>query len=494
MEFSLRTTDALTAKTACLVITVAEGKLNGVAQAADKASGGTISALNKSGDFKGKSGEILLLPVANGLNAQRLLLVGTGKDDINDQAYIKLATGIAKKLTELKVKDALMCVEDTTVVGRDLAWKAQQVARLCGEASYRFSKFKSEKIPASALRKVALHSSSNKGAATVKKALTTGNAVANGVNLSRELGDLPGNVCDPSYMATRGKAFAKGNAKVITKVLDEKQMKELGMGALLSVSAGSDNPGKMVIVEYKGGKKTDKPVVLVGKGVTFDSGGISLKPGQAMDEMKYDMGGSATVYGAMQSVIEMELPINLVVIVGCVENMPSGKATKPGDIVTAMSGQTIEVLNTDAEGRLVLCDCLTYAERYKPQAVIDVATLTGAVIIGLGHHATAVYSNSEALSDQLIAAGKESSDRGWPMPLWDEYNQQLKSNFADIPNIGAGRDAGSITAACFLGRFAKKYNWAHLDIAGTFWNSGANKGATGRPVAMLVEYLSKVAR
>ena len=492
MEFSLRTADALTAKTACLVIATSEAALSGVALAADKATKGTLSAMNKNGDFKGKKGELLLLPVADGLSAQRLLLVGTGSDELDGQGFIKLGTAIAKKLVSLKIKDALICVEDVAVKGRDMAWKAQQVSRLCGEASYQFTRFKSNKPAKITLKKVSLHSS--KSNAAIKQALVAGAAIANGVNEARELGDLPGNICDPTYMATRGKAFAKNNPKVTTKVLNEKQMKDLGMGALLSVSAGSDNPGKMVIVEYKGGKKSDKPVVLVGKGVTFDSGGISLKPGAAMDEMKYDMGGSATVYGAMKAAIEMALPINLVAIVGCVENMPSGKATKPGDIVTSMSGQTIEVLNTDAEGRLVLCDCLTYAERYKPQAVIDVATLTGAVIIGLGHHATAVYSNSDELSEQLIAAGKESTDRGWPMPLWDEYNQQLKSNFADIPNIGAGRDAGSITAACFLSRFAKKYNWAHLDIAGTFWNSGAAKGATGRPVPMLVEYLSNVGK
>ena len=487
MEFSLRTADPLTAKTACLVIAVPEGPLNGTAKAADKATGGTLAALAKNGDFSGKKGELLLLPITNGLGAQRVLLAGAGKDALDDQAFIKLATSAAQKLVSLKVKDAVICVEELDVSNRDMTWKTQQVARLCSEASYQFIKFKSSKPPKTALKKVTVHSS--RSSAAVKNALANGSAIANGVNLARELGDLPGNVCNPPHMASRGRAMAKGNAKVTCKVLEEKQMKELGMGALLSVSAGSDTPGKMVIVEYKGGKKADKPVVLVGKGVTFDSGGISLKPGAAMDEMKYDMGGSAAVFGTLQAAIEMELPINLVGIVGAVENMPSGKATKPGDIVTSMAGKTIEVLNTDAEGRLVLCDCLTYAERYKPQAVIDIATLTGAIIIGLGHHATAVYANDEGLAQSLLKAGIDSTDRAWQMPLWEEYNQQLKSNFADIPNIGAGRDAGSITAACFLGRFTKKYKWAHLDIAGTFWNSGAAKGATGRPVPMLTEYL-----
>ena len=492
MEFSLRTADALTAKTACLVIAVPSTPLSGMALAADKATNGTLSALIKSGDFSGKSGELLLLPVTTGLGAQRLLLAGTGEGSLNDQGFTKLAAGIAQKLVSLKIKDALICMEDTQVNERDMAWKAQQVARLCGEASYQFTRFKSNKPPKVTLKKITVHSS--KSSAAIKKALATGTATANGVNLSRELGDLPGNVCNPPYMATQGRAMAKGNPKVTCKVLEEKQMKELGMGALLSVSAGSDTPGKMVIIEYKGGKKSDKPVVLVGKGVTFDSGGISLKPGAAMDEMKYDMGGAATVFGTLRAAIEMELPINLVGIVGAVENMPSGKATKPGDIVTSMAGTTIEVLNTDAEGRLVLCDCLTYAERYKPQAVIDIATLTGAIIIGLGHHATAVYANDDDLAQDLLKAGVSSTDRTWQMPLWDEYDQQLKSNFADLPNISAGRAAGSITAACFLARFAKKYKWAHLDIAGTFWNSGAAKGATGRPVPMLVDYLSNVAK
>ncbi|UTW46251.1 leucyl aminopeptidase [bacterium SCSIO 12696] len=492
MEFSLRTADALTAKTACLVIAVSEGPLTGIAQAADKATEGALTTLAKSGDFNGKNGQQLLLPLVTGLSAQRVLLVGTGKSALDDQGFVKLATSIAKRLTALKVKDALVCIESLEVTGRDMAWKTQQITRLCGEAVYQFTKFKSRKPPKTALKKVSLHSS--KSSAAIKAALANGAATASGVNLARELGDLPGNACNPPHMATRGRAMAKGNAKVTCKVLEEKQMKELGMGALLSVSAGSDTPGKMVIVEYKGGKKSDKPVVLVGKGVTFDSGGISLKPGAAMDEMKYDMGGAATVFGTLQSIIEMALPINLVGIVGAVENMPSGKATKPGDIVTSMSGKTIEVLNTDAEGRLVLCDCLTYAERYKPQAVIDIATLTGAIIIGLGHHASAVYANDEGLAQSLLQAGIDSTDRAWQMPLWEEYNQQLKSNFADIPNIGSGRDAGSITAACFLGRFTKKYKWAHLDIAGTFWRSGAAKGATGRPVPMLVEYLTKLAK
>jgi len=258
----------------------------------------------------------------------------------------------------------------------------------------------------------------------------------------------------------------------------------------LSVAKGSHQPPKLIVVHYKGGKKDEKPQVLVGKGVTFDSGGISLKPGPEMDEMKFDMCGAASVLGTLKAVAQMKLPLNLTVIVPATENMPGGAASKPGDIVTSMSGQTIEILNTDAEGRLILCDALTYAERFKPETVIDVATLTGACVIALGHVASGVFANDDDLVDKLLAAGDESRDRAWQMPLWDDYQDLLKSNFADMANIG-GRAAGSISAACFLSRFTKKYAWAHLDIAGTAWKSGADKGATGRPVGLLTHFLLK---
>jgi leucyl aminopeptidase len=281
--------------------------------------------------------------------------------------------------------------------------------------------------------------------------------------------------------------LSRGNAKLSTSILEEKKMKELGMGSLLSVSAGSDQPAKLIVMNYKGGKSGQKPYVLVGKGITFDSGGISLKPGAKMDEMKFDMGGAASVFGTLQTVLELDLPLNVVCIVAAAENMPSGGATKPGDVVTSMSGKTIEVLNTDAEGRLVLCDALTYAKRFKPQAVIDIATLTGACVVALGAHASGLYANQDKLAEQLLAAGNESHDRAWRMPLWDDYQKQLDSNFADMGNIGGG-GGGSITAACFLSRFAEDYHWAHLDIAGSAWDS-APKGATGRPVGLLSQYL-----
>ncbi|HAN28905.1 MAG TPA: leucyl aminopeptidase, partial [Haliea salexigens] len=301
-------------------------------------------------------------------------------------------------------------------------------------------------------------------------ALDNGAALGRGINYTRELGNLPGNICTPSYLASEARKLSRGNSKVRTQVLEEKKMRELGMGSLLSVSAGSDEPAKLIVIEYRGGKSGAAPQVLVGKGITFDSGGISIKPGAKMDEMKYDMCGAASVLGTLQAVIDMALPLNVTGIIAAAENMPSGRATKPGDVVKSMSGTTIEVLNTDAEGRLVLCDALTFASRFKPAAVIDIATLTGACVVALGSHASAVYANDEALAEQLLSAGTDSHDRGWRMPLWDDYRKQLNSNFADLANIG-GPEGGSVTAACFLATFAENYPWAHLDIAGSAWNS-----------------------
>jgi len=321
----------------------------------------------------------------------------------------------------------------------------------------------------------------------IKLGIKEGHAIAEGMNLTKDLGNLPPNICTPTYLANQAKKIAK-DFKMKSTILSQKQIEKLKMGSFLSVAKGSRLEPKFIIIEHNKGKKSSKPIVLVGKGITFDSGGISLKPGAAMDEMKYDMCGAATVLGVMKTIGLLNLPLNVVGLIPACENMPDGLAVKPGDIVTSMSGQTIEILNTDAEGRLVLCDALTYAERYKPETVIDIATLTGACVIALGHHASAVFSKSDELANDLLAAGKKSIDKAWRMPLWDEYQPLLNSNFADIANIG-GRAAGSITAACFLSRFTKKYSWAHIDIAGTAWNSGANKGATGRPVSLLSQFL-----
>ena len=360
--------------------------------------------------------------------------------------------------------------------------------KLSAAGDYRFNQFKSGDKKTGSLKKVTLLLNSRKGAKTTQQEIDRGAAIARGINAARNLGDLPGNVCTPSYLAKQAKGLAKTYDAISCNVLSEKEMASLGMHSLLSVSAGSAEPAKLVVLSYQGGNKSDKPTVLVGKGVTFDSGGISLKPGAGMDEMKYDMCGAASVIGTFTALAEMALPINVTGIIPAVENMPSSTATKPGDIVKSMSGQTIEILNTDAEGRLILCDALTYAARFKPDAVIDIATLTGACVIALGNHASGLFSNCDELADELLTAGQTANDRAWQMPIWTEYDQQLKSNFADMANIG-GRNAGSVTAACFLSRFTKDYRWAHLDIAGTAWLSGARKSATGRPVSLLMEYL-----
>jgi leucyl aminopeptidase len=317
--------------------------------------------------------------------------------------------------------------------------------------------------------------------------LADGVALASGVSFAKDLGNLPPNVCTPSYLAEQAQSLGKKHDFKV-KVLERDELAKLGMGSFLGVSQGSEEPPKFIIMQHLKGKKDQKPVVLVGKGITFDTGGISLKPGAEMDEMKYDMCGAASVLGTFKTIAEMDLPLNVIGVIPTCENMPDGRATRPGDVLTSMSGLTIEVLNTDAEGRLILCDALTYAERFEPSAVIDIATLTGACVIALGHHATGLFSNNDELAKELLQAGEKALDRAWHMPMWDDYQPLLDSNFADIANIG-GRAAGSITAACFLSRFTKKYDWAHLDIAGTAWKSGKEKGGTGRPVPLLTAFL-----
>ena len=490
MEFTATASNVLTKKTDCLVITLGTANKNTEAlwQSIDSATGGLISRLQKTGDLKNKLNSSVLINEPKGLAATRLLVLGGSTKTLNEQSFMALTRNIAVQLTKLPIKNACVSLDGIEVSERDSLWQAQQLARNLSEASYLFNPFKSKEKKPTPLKQVTLAQPSRKGLEQLKQQLKLGGAIGNGVNLARELGDLPGNICTPSYLANQAKKIAKQHPQLSCKILDEKQMKALGMHSLLSVTAGTEQPAKLIVLEYNGGKKGDKPVALVGKGITFDSGGISLKPGAAMDEMKYDMCGAASVFGAFAALTEANLPLNVVGIIPAVENMPSGKATKPGDIVKSMSGQTIEILNTDAEGRLVLCDALTYVGRYKPKAVVDIATLTGACVMALGSHATGMLSNNDSLAASLESAGQTSADRVWRLPLWSEYDKQLKSNFADMANIG-GRAAGTITAACFLGRFTKDYHWAHLDIAGTAWNSGANKGATGRPVPLLTQFL-----
>ena len=371
-------------------------------------------------------------------------------------------------------------------LGEDHNWQSSMIARDSITSVYKYSGTTKTPDPAK-LNQVTYWCSLKTQISVANKGLIFGGAVGEGMNITRQLGNLPANICTPNYLAKEAQQLAKGNANLKTTILKEADMKELKMGSLLSVSAGSVEPGNLIIMNYQGTSSQVKPVVLVGKAVTFDTGGISLKPGRGMDEMKFDMCGGASVFGVITALLKSKLPINVIGIVPAVENMPAGNATKPGDVVTSMSGQTIEVLNTDAEGRLILCDALTYAKKFNPDTVIDIATLTGAVIGALGKIASGLLSNSDELANQLLNSGTRSGDRAWRLPLWEEYDKQLKSNFADMANIGG--EAGTITAACFLARFTKDYNWAHLDVAGTAWISGAKKGATGRPVPMLMEYI-----
>ncbi|MEN5240735.1 MULTISPECIES: leucyl aminopeptidase [Pseudomonas] len=491
MELVVKSVAAASVKTATLVVPVGEGrKLGNIAKAVDQATDGAISALLKRGDLAGKPGQTLLLHSLPGLKAERVLLVGSGKEEaLGDRAWRKLVASVAGVLKGLGGTDAVLALDDIAVTARDGHYgKYRLLAETLLDGNYVFDRFKSQKAEPRALKKVTLLAD-KAGQSEVERAVKHANAIASGMTFTRDLGNLPPNICHPSFLADQAKELGKAHKGLKVEVLDEKKIKDLGMGAFYAVGQGSDQPPRLIVMNYQGGKKADKPYVLVGKGITFDTGGISLKPGAGMDEMKYDMCGAASVFGTLKAVLELQLPINLVCLLACAENMPSGGATRPGDIVTTMSGQTVEILNTDAEGRLVLCDTLTYAERFKPQAVIDLATLTGACIVALGSHTSGLMGNNDELIGQLLDAGKRADDRAWQLPLFDEYQEQLDSPFADIANIG-GPKAGTITAGCFLSRFAKAYHWAHLDIAGTAWISGGkDKGASGRPVPLLTQYL-----
>jgi len=424
-----------------------------------------------------------------GIKAERVLLVGTGKaDELDNRQWRKVVTAVTGALKNLGGNDAALALQDVQIKGRDAYARTRILVEVLAGGQYVFDRFKSKKADARPLSRITLLSDKTEQA-QVEQAANHAQAITTGMNFARDLGNLPPNVCHPSYIAEQARQLGKDFKGLKVEVLDEKKLRELGAGSFLAVSQGSDQPGCIVVMQYNGGKKGEQPYALVGKGITFDTGGISLKPGLGMDEMKYDMCGAASVLGTFRAALELQLPINLVGVLACAENMPSGGATRPGDIVTTLSGQTVEILNTDAEGRLVLCDALTYVERFKPRAVIDVATLTGACIVALGSQTSGLMSNDEELARQLLGAGQNADDRAWQLPLFDEYQEQLDSPFADIANIG-GPKAGTITAACFLSRFTKAYAWAHLDIAGTAWISGGKeKGATGRPVPLLTQYL-----
>ena len=515
MEFSIRALAPEKATTGCLVLAVYAAPsgahptqsarehtrksapvLTPSAQLADQAAAGALRRVLAQGDLPRKAGATLLLQKIPGLAAERVLLVSLGeRDDFNVTAFREAVRGAATTLKNLGARDAVFPVADFAVSGRDLPWTVRHAILGIREVFYRFDQLQTQKKPAAPAlaaltlaitgARVTLQAQAEKKVLReAQLALREAVATADGADLARTLGNLPPNLCTPSYLADQAKKLAK-QFKLGIEVLERRDMEKLGMGALLAVTRGSHQPPKLIVLHYSGAGEKKKPLVLVGKGITFDTGGISLKPGGEMDEMKFDMSGAGSVLGTIHALASMRAPVNVIGVVPACENMPGGAATRPGDVVTTLSGQTVEILNTDAEGRLILCDALTYAERLNPQAIVDIATLTGACVIALGHVATGLFANDQKLADEILAAGDDAWDRVWQMPLWEDYQEQLRSNFADMANIG-GRPAGSVTAACYLARFTRKQKWAHLDIAGTAWRSGKDKGSTGRPVPLLV--------
>lgn len=494
MKYGTRTGNVAKARTQCTVVGVYEnGQLTESAKSLDSAAEGYLKKIIRRGDMKGKAGQVQVLHDVPNLNTPRVLLAGLGSAETMDAARYSLVTqAVIGQVKSLQAKNVLCCLAEVDVPGKDQGWKVTKVIENFEAGLYQFTEMKG-KPPENGdeTESVDLLVADKDQQAEANEAIRTATALTAGIKIAKDLGNRPGNVATPTHLADTAKQLAKQYKSISTKIVEEAEMEKLGMGAFMSVSRGSVQPGKLIIMTHKGGKPKDAPHVLVGKGITFDTGGISLKPGAGMHEMIWDMCGAASVFGAMVAVAEQELPMNVIGVVAAAENMPSGDASRPGDIVTTMSGQTVEILNTDAEGRLVLCDALTYIDQYNPASVIDVATLTGACIIALGNHATAMYANDETVAEDLTQAGEDTLDRVWRMPLWEDYQAQINSAFADMQNIG-GREAGSITAACFLARFTKKYRWAHLDIAGTaFKGSGPAKGSTGRPVPLLVEYLKR---
>jgi leucyl aminopeptidase len=478
-------------KAGCAVVGVYEdGDLGIAARQIDTQLNGLIGKLHGNGDFSGKLGEILFLPVPAGSAAARVLVIGLGtRSGFGRKQYRKALQATVQALSKTGAGDATVYLALEKVGDVDVQYRARMTAEVFCAQLYKIPDLKTSAKPkAPRLSSVSVAAADARAAKSAAEGLQMGAALGSGLAFSRDLANLPPNVCTPTYLGTRAQALAKEFPSIKTKVLDANGIKALKMGAFLAVTQGSEQPPRLIVCEYHGAKKDAAPVCLIGKGITFDSGGISLKDPPAMDEMKFDMSGGAAVLGALRTIAELKLKINLVVIVPTCENMPGGGAVKPSDIVTTMSGQTVEILNTDAEGRLILCDAITYSRRFKPAVVIDVATLTGACIVALGNHFSGLMSNDEALAGELSAAGIRADDRAWRLPIGEEYVEQLKSNFADIANIG-GREGGASTAASFLSKFAKDLHWAHLDVAGTAWLGGAQKGSTGRPVPLLVDFL-----
>jgi leucyl aminopeptidase len=488
LQFSLGSNAPETAETSCAIVGVYEhGMFTSAAARIDTAAGGAIKRMVESGDITGKVGVTTLVFAPTGVGAKRVLVVGLGVQKSFDALrYQRVCLEAARALGKLPVEEAVSWLSEIDVPGRDAAWRVRVAALAADHALYRYTAtFKPrEKSAQPELANIVFVADAEAG-----KGLTQAIAIAEGVRFARELGNLPPNICNPAYIADQARAFADANDGVDCEILDHEELATLGFGSLLAVGRGSINRPKLVILQWNGGKDGEKPYAFVGKGITFDTGGISLKPGPGMEEMKFDMCGAAGVLGAFIAAVGMKLPLNLVCVVPAVENMPDGDSYRPGDVLTSLSGLTIEVLNTDAEGRLILCDALTYTgNRFKPHTIVDAATLTGACVVALGKHATGLMSKDDDLAAELLAAGEATLDRAWRLPLWDDYQSQLESGFADVANLG-GKYAGAITAGCFLSRFTEGQRWAHLDIAGTAWDEGRKGLATGRPVPLLAQWL-----
>lgn len=504
MDFNIKTGQPEKQKTNCLVLAVFEAaKLPETTKKIDESSNGYISKIIKLGDITGKLGQTLVLHNVPNISADRILLVGCGKyNEFKDQSYREAILRMSVTLNNLSITDAVCCITELPVDGYDTSWQIQNAVTIVETQKYKFDEFKSkEGQKARANDKKELTNitwmvlANRKETAKAEHGIKVGTALVSGLKITKDLANTPPNICHPTYLAKAAQKLAKSHKNISVAILDRKDLETLKMGAFLSVTAGSHQPPKLITLEYRGAStKTQKPIVLVGKGITFDTGGNSLKPAASMIGMKYDMCGAASVLGAITFAAELGLALNIVGVIAAAENMPGGEASRPDDIVTTMAGITVEILNTDAEGRLVLCDALAYCERFNPEVVIDIATLTGACITALGSYHSGLFSNYQPLADDLLAAGIVSNDKCWQLPLTDDYQKQLDSNFADIANIG-GPEAGSITAACFLSRFTKKYHWAHLDVAGTASkNVGKERGATGQPVFLLAEYLLSKAK
>jgi len=490
MRFHAVSGSAARQRTECAIVGLYEsGALSVAASQLDAALGGRIGRLVKRHDARGKLGECTLLDADHG-PCERVLIVGLGKKEgFGRKQYKKAMLAAAAAVAKTGARDAVSFISTETVAATDAYYRGRLAAESVGHALYRVPAIRSTRQPpAAALKSFGIAVVEKDQAREAERGLGHGRGISAGTALTRDLANLPANVCTPTYLAKQARELAKQYKSVRAQVIDEPELKRLKMGSFLSVTAGTEEPAKLIVLRHDGGAKGEAPVVLVGKGVTFDTGGISLKQPPGMDEMKFDMTGAASVFGALKAAAELGLQRNLIGVVPACENMPSGRATKPGDIVRSMSGQTIEVLNTDAEGRLILCDALTYSRRFKPAVVVDVATLTGACVIALGAHTSAIMSNDDDLAAEIEEAGRRAEDRAWHMPMAEEYHDQLKSNFADFANA-CGREGGAITAACFLAKFTQGLRWAHIDIAGTAYLTGAHKGSTGRPVPLLVDFL-----